>query len=190
MVLTLYKGKMLVRSYSETAVHSVNHVKKERWGIGSIFLTTGTVFWSSWFLLQASIGRTYPCQYSSTAFLSFFSAIQSAIISLITERDFTRWVLKEKLELITVAYIVSIGLFAMFSNSWFHDLSPRLFHCIGNGGIWIVLCGNVLVCETKGSTFHFSFHTLGANICSHFGFLCSTWTNLPWKVYPYLPLFC
>ncbi|MFQ6637159.1 hypothetical protein Gotur_013780 [Gossypium turneri] len=109
MVLTLYKGKTLVGSDSETMVHAVNYVKKERWGIGSIFLAAGTVFWSSWFLVQASIGRTYPCQYSSTAFLSFFSAIQSAVISLITERDFTRWVLKEKLELITVAYIGMVG---------------------------------------------------------------------------------
>ncbi|KAL4367085.1 hypothetical protein GQ457_05G001190 [Hibiscus cannabinus] len=117
MVLTLYKGKTMVGSDSGAAVHAVNYAntlvatknEKERWAIGSIFLAAGTVFWSSWFLWQARIGQTFPCQYSSTAILSFFSAIQSAIISLITERDFTRWILNEKLELITVAYVGMVG---------------------------------------------------------------------------------
>ncbi|XP_039036738.1 WAT1-related protein At3g30340-like [Hibiscus syriacus] len=117
MVLTLYKGKTLVGSDTGVVVHTKNYAnmmvssknKKERWAIGSIFLAAGTVFLSSWFLLQARIGRTYPCQYSSTAILSFFSGIQSAIISLITERDFTRWMLKEKLELITMAYSGMVG---------------------------------------------------------------------------------
>ncbi|XVF22250.1 hypothetical protein REPUB_Repub12eG0157400 [Reevesia pubescens] len=111
MILTLYKGKTLVRSNSQATTHIINYVntmssskKKERWAIGSIFLAAGCIFWSSWFLMQAKIGKTYPCQYCSTAFLSFFSAIQSAIISLITVRDFTKWILKEKLELITVTY--------------------------------------------------------------------------------------
>ncbi|XVF80351.1 hypothetical protein PTKIN_Ptkin15bG0062900 [Pterospermum kingtungense] len=121
MVLTLYKGEKLVRSNSRAATtHITNYAntmastkKKEiRWAIGSILLAAGCIFWSSWFLLQARIGKTYPCQYSSTALLSFFSAIQSAILSLITERDFTKWILKEKLELITVTYsgMVASGL--------------------------------------------------------------------------------
>ncbi|XWS46331.1 hypothetical protein CRYUN_Cryun14cG0056300 [Craigia yunnanensis] len=119
MVLTLYKGKTFVRSNSRATTHIINYAntmistkKKERWAIGSIFLAAGSIFWSSWFLLQARIGKTYPCKYSSTALLSFFSAVQSAIFCLITERDFTKWILKEKLELITVTYagMVASGL--------------------------------------------------------------------------------
>ncbi|XVE77368.1 hypothetical protein DITRI_Ditri13aG0056600 [Diplodiscus trichospermus] len=119
MVLTLYKGKTLVGSNSRGTTHTINYAhsifsnkKKERWAVGSILLAVGCIFWSSWFLLQASIGETYPCKYSSTAFLSFFSAIQSAILSLITERDFSKWILWGKLELITVAYagMVASGL--------------------------------------------------------------------------------
>ncbi|OMO82340.1 Drug/metabolite transporter [Corchorus olitorius] len=116
MILTLYKGKTLVKSNSQTTAHLMNYAdvivsskKKEKWAIGSIFLAAGCIFWSSWFLLQANIGKTYPCQYSSTAFLSFFSAIQTAILGLITERDFSKWVLKGKLELITVTYAGMVG---------------------------------------------------------------------------------
>ncbi|WRX10555.1 EamA domain - like 10 [Theobroma cacao] len=119
MVLTLYRGKTLVKSNSRATTHIINYAntmistkKKERWAIGSILLTVGCIFWSSWFLLQARIGKTYPYQYSSTAFLSFFSAIQSAILSLVAERNFSKWILKGKLELITVTYagMVASGL--------------------------------------------------------------------------------
>ncbi|XP_021280833.1 WAT1-related protein At3g30340-like [Herrania umbratica] len=119
MVLTLYRGKTLIKSNSRATTHIINYAntmistkKKERWAIGSIVLTVGCIFWSSWFLLQARIGKAYPYQYSSTAFWSFFSAIQSAILSLIAERDFTKWILKGKLELITVTYagMVASGL--------------------------------------------------------------------------------
>ncbi|XP_039061351.1 WAT1-related protein At3g30340-like [Hibiscus syriacus] len=117
VVLTLYKGKTLVGLDSGGAVHAENYAdpmvssknKKERWAIGSVFLAAGTVFLSSLFVPQTRIGTTYPCQYSSTAILSFFSAIQSAIISLITERDFTRWILKGRLELLSVAYSGMVG---------------------------------------------------------------------------------
>lgn len=137
MVLTLYKGEKLVRSNSRAATtHLINYTntvvsssikKKEiRWGIGSILLAAGCIFWSSWFLLQARIGKTYPCQYSSTAILSFFSAIQSAILSLVTERDFTKWFLKEKLELITVTYSVSVVIkrFGLFDKKLFFSIRP------------------------------------------------------------------
>ncbi|GMJ01381.1 Usually multiple acids move in and out Transporters 32 [Hibiscus trionum] len=113
MVLTLYKGKTLVGSDSRDGKYLiVNYRRKERWGIGSMFPAACAVCWSLWFLLQARIGKGYPCKYSSTAFLSLFSAIQSAILGLITERDFDEWILRGKLELITVTFagIVASGL--------------------------------------------------------------------------------
>ncbi|KAK8635550.1 hypothetical protein V6N13_004284 [Hibiscus sabdariffa] len=113
MVLTLYKGKTLFGSDPrDVDDHIVNNDGNERWGIGSTFPAACAVCWSLWFLLQARIGKGYPCKYSSTAFLSLFSAIQSAILGLITERDFDQWVLKGKLELLTVTFagIVASGL--------------------------------------------------------------------------------
>ncbi|KAE8696876.1 Ribosomal RNA processing Brix domain protein isoform 1 [Hibiscus syriacus] len=120
MVLTLYKGKTLAGLDSrDTNNHIVNYDgtmvstrKRERWGIGSMFPVACAICWSSWFLLQAMIGKRYPSKYSSTAFLSLFSAFQSAILGLVTERDFDKWILKDKLELITVAFagIVASGL--------------------------------------------------------------------------------
>ncbi|KAK9002285.1 hypothetical protein V6N11_024969 [Hibiscus sabdariffa] len=109
MVLTLYQGKKLFGSDPRDVV---NNDRNERWGIGSAFPAACAVCWSLWFLLQARIGEGYPCKYSSTAFLSLFSAFQSAILGLITERDYDQWILKGKLELLTVTFagIVASGL--------------------------------------------------------------------------------
>ncbi|RVX09131.1 WAT1-related protein [Vitis vinifera] len=94
MILTLYKGMPLVK-YSrpeapsptmDQAISLSSGKKTERWTVGSIALMGGTLLWSSWFLIQSNIGKLYPCQYSSTAIMSFFGAIQSAVISLSIDR--------------------------------------------------------------------------------------------------------
>lgn len=110
VLLTFYKGKALTHEEGATSrANTMNSSKKtESWTIGSIFLIAGVTAWSSWFLIQAKIGKRYPCQYTSTAILSFFGGIQSAILSLIIERKLSGWVLNEKWEFITVIYAVSI----------------------------------------------------------------------------------
>lgn len=116
VLLTIYKGKLISNPHLQPTNYNItSHVKvmissknTERWTIGSIFLIVGSIAWSSWFLMQARIGKGFPCQYSSTAIISFFGAIQSAILSLIFERNLPGWVLKGKLDIISVIYCVSI----------------------------------------------------------------------------------
>jgi hypothetical protein len=107
LLLTLYKGTPLNHPHSRATTQITNHSKTERWAIGSILNAAGCLLWSSWFLIQAKIGKRYPCQYTSTAILNLFGAIQSAILSLIVERNLGMWVLKGKLEILTVIYAVS-----------------------------------------------------------------------------------
>ncbi|GFY93550.1 nodulin MtN21 /EamA-like transporter family protein [Actinidia rufa] len=85
------------------------HHGNKRWAIGSIVLTAGSIMWSSWFLMQAKIGKRYPCQYSSTALMSFFSAVQSAILVLITDWNVSKWTIKGKFEITTVVYAGIVG---------------------------------------------------------------------------------
>lgn len=117
-LLTLYKGVPLFHT-SRTTTQAVEHAVKlhstkraERWTIGSIALVVGSLLWSSWFLLQSSIGKRFPCQYSSTAIMSFFGAIQSAILSFCTGRNLSVWIVKGKIQIITVLFAVSI--YALF----------------------------------------------------------------------------
>ncbi|THG18667.1 hypothetical protein TEA_005346 [Camellia sinensis var. sinensis] len=111
LVLTLYKGMPLTKSPPETIgtmVQKTEHANK-RWLIGSVVLSAGSLTWSSWFLLQARIGKRYPCQYSSTAIMSIFSAIQSAILGLIIDRNVSNWIVKGKFEISSLIYAGMVG---------------------------------------------------------------------------------
>ncbi|KAK9122409.1 hypothetical protein Syun_020026 [Stephania yunnanensis] len=116
MLMTLYRGLPLTKlPHSAAEAHAMNHTKvllkksHERWIAGSLVLIAGGLLWSSWFLIQAKIGQIYPYPYASTAIMSFFSSIQSAILSLIIYRNSSKWVLKGTLEIITVSYAGIVG---------------------------------------------------------------------------------
>jgi len=119
LVLTLYRGKPLFDvSHYETRVPPVamksavdegssSGRTAQKWSIGVIALMMGTLFWSFWFILQSKIGKRYPCQYSSTAIMTFFGAMQAAILGLSTGTNLSSWILKDKMQIITVLYSVS-----------------------------------------------------------------------------------
>ncbi|PHU18010.1 WAT1-related protein [Capsicum chinense] len=106
LVLTLYKGMPLINPSAPEV--EVNHNIKS-WIFGSLFLFAGSIAWSSWFLIQARIGKEYPYHYSSTAIMSLLGAIQSAILSLIIDRNTSTWFLKGTLEISTVIYAGVVG---------------------------------------------------------------------------------
>ncbi|KAJ0779076.1 putative EamA domain-containing protein [Helianthus annuus] len=121
-LLTLYKGMPLFNNFSHMqatneSIHvesirrlsSVLATKKARWTSGTLALVAGIVLWSSWFLVQSSIGKRYPLQYSSTAIMMFFGAIQSFALSLFIHRDLSLWILKGKLQIFSVLYIGIVG---------------------------------------------------------------------------------
>ncbi|CAK8570791.1 unnamed protein product [Lathyrus sativus] len=113
LILILYKGMPLINPQSHPISHklttptSASNLKKSI--IGSIFLTASCIFFSSWFLIQEKVGKKYPYQYSSTAILSFFATIQSAILNLIIHRNNAKWILKGKLQIMTVIYSGLVG---------------------------------------------------------------------------------
>ncbi|OVA19940.1 Drug/metabolite transporter [Macleaya cordata] len=119
MILTLYKGMPLTNlsdSRETGTIHTTNQEswlnpnnKTERWTIGTIALVAGSLVWSSWFLVQARISKRYPCQYSSTTVMCFFGTIQSALLSLVMNRKISVWVLKGKMEILTVLYAGIVG---------------------------------------------------------------------------------
>lgn len=123
LLLTLYKGKSLfndsqIEAATARDMASGRKNNTERWTTGVIALIVGTLFWSSWFLLQSKIGKSYPCQYSSTAIMTFFGAIQSAVLSFSTYQNLSMWVLKGNMQILTVLFSVS----SVFSLSCFGHL--------------------------------------------------------------------
>ncbi|KVH95242.1 Drug/metabolite transporter [Cynara cardunculus var. scolymus] len=128
-LLTLYKGVPLFNHHSHlqdtinvqdiSRLSSVLTSRKARWTSGSLALIAGSILWSSWFLVQSNIGKRYPLQYSSTAIMMFFGAIQSFVLSMSLERDISSWILKGKLEIFSVFYAGIIGSgFCFVAMSW------------------------------------------------------------------------
>ncbi|XP_021760388.1 WAT1-related protein At3g30340-like [Chenopodium quinoa] len=110
LLLILYRGIPLNKAtYSRTSLYNANNLSmfgkidsKHRWILGSIFLVLSILCWSGWFLLQSRIGKRYPCKYMSTALMSAFGAVQSAILCFAINRNISVWIFTGKLQIFTV----------------------------------------------------------------------------------------
>ncbi|XP_010553571.1 PREDICTED: WAT1-related protein At3g30340-like [Tarenaya hassleriana] len=120
MLLTLYRGAPLFgnRSSDDVSVRETRLITTsskgrpsgERWSLGTVALVVGSFLWSSWFLVQSKVSQRYPCQCSSTAIISFFGSIQSALLCLATSGwKPSAWALKGTLEILTVLYAGIVG---------------------------------------------------------------------------------
>ncbi|XP_030454164.1 WAT1-related protein At3g30340-like [Syzygium oleosum] len=111
LTLSLYRGSSLL-NHPQLTSHPFSPAARlgatrstARWVMSSMALFLGTLLWSCWFLVQSNIGKLYPCKYTSTAFMSFFGALQSAMLAGLTPgRSLSVWVLKGKVEILTVVF--------------------------------------------------------------------------------------
>ncbi|GAB2291156.1 hypothetical protein Dimus_025415 [Dionaea muscipula] len=121
LTLALYQGFPLIKPPHSPALingagdgdpKTSGKKSAENYMFGSIFLISSATVWSSWFIIQAEIGKIYTRKCSSTAFMSFFSAIQSAALCSAINCDLSVWLLKGKLQTVTVivAGVVGSGL--------------------------------------------------------------------------------
>ncbi|KAF9600889.1 hypothetical protein IFM89_013796 [Coptis chinensis] len=70
----------------------------------------GATFWSSWYLIQAKISKTFPCQYTSTTIMNFFGTLQSVLLSFIIHRgDISIWAPKGKNDILILLYLGVVG---------------------------------------------------------------------------------
>ncbi|CAN8265850.1 unnamed protein product [Cochlearia groenlandica] len=112
LVLTLYKGPALTRqdtSQTQKTINDSTTAISQKWAMGSVMLIISILIWSLWFNVQAKISMKYPCQYSSTAIMSFFGVIQSGLLSLISERSLSMWVVKERFQVLAILYSGIVG---------------------------------------------------------------------------------
>ncbi|CAI9096193.1 OLC1v1032278C3 [Oldenlandia corymbosa var. corymbosa] len=110
LLLILYKGVAVINAIKTAAVTTQSDKKRAKdWVVGSIFLFVGSTMWSSWFVIQAQIGKYFAFQYSSTTIISFFATIQSAILCLIVDRNMSSWLPKGITQITTVIYAGIVG---------------------------------------------------------------------------------
>ncbi|CAN6271103.1 unnamed protein product [Urochloa humidicola] len=109
IILALYQGPSLTKSQPmELSTMAAGH-GAHRWVIGSVALLAGAACWSFWFILQSRLGKKYPALYSGNALMFLLSFLQMAAVALATERDLSVWILRTKLQIITVLFVGIMG---------------------------------------------------------------------------------
>lgn len=113
ILLALYQGPSLTKpspaASGAGAAMAAGHggvVAHHQWAIGSVALLAGAACWSLWFILQSRLGKKYPALYSGNALMFLLSFLQMAAVGMATERDLSVWILRTKLQIITVLFVV------------------------------------------------------------------------------------
>ncbi|XP_004288678.1 PREDICTED: WAT1-related protein At1g68170-like [Fragaria vesca subsp. vesca] len=157
MVFTLYKGVMIQiwsshpdpfhMNKSISSSHA-NHPSNP--ALGSILAVIGCFCGATWYIIQGKMSKTYPCVLSCTALVSAMGTIQSVILALCTERDWSQWKLGWNIRLLGVAYagIVTSGL-SMCLTFWCINMRGPLFVSSFNPVMLIVVAilGSLLLQE-------------------------------------------
>ncbi|KEH42720.1 putative EamA domain-containing protein [Medicago truncatula] len=106
MTMTLYKGP-LMRNLWEPLIHiqpksaSIN----KSWIKGSLLTVTFCVTISISYIMQASTLKRYPAQLSLTTWMCFMGAIQSAVFTVIAERNNpSAWIIGFNIDLWSILY--------------------------------------------------------------------------------------
>lgn len=119
MLMTLYKGIPITLWPSPFHLiqgkgnANTNGTDSDNLTKGSLLLVASCISWSSWFIIQAKLSRRYSAKYTSTALMCFLATIQSAVLTLIFERDHPSvWAIGWDIKLLTSVYsgVVASGI--------------------------------------------------------------------------------
>ncbi|XP_043704067.1 uncharacterized protein LOC122654155 [Telopea speciosissima] len=153
-VVTLYRGQTILMTLSTSPDHHLLlTTSPSNWVIGGLCIATSSMLFAFWYILQATIVKEYPDEVTVTCIYSFIVTIESAIVSLSTERNPSSWSLKPGLELITIFYSAVFGpTFSTAIHTWcIHKRGPVYAAMFRPLGIVIAVFMGVLF---LGDTLH------------------------------------
>lgn len=76
------------------------------WIKGTFLMVLANIMWSLWIVLQGRLLKEYPNKMLVTVVQCVFSAVQSFVVAMVAERDFSRWSLRLDVSLLAVLYTV------------------------------------------------------------------------------------
>ncbi|GMY26173.1 WAT1-related protein At3g28050-like isoform X1 [Fagus crenata] len=170
--VTLYKGLPLLMTRSPSNSSHQLLVQMSNWVVGGLLLAADSVMASAWLILQAVMLKKYPAELIVVFFYCFFVTIQSAVVSLVVERDLSFWSLQPNMRLIAVLYSAVFGsAFQVGVSAWcLHKAGPLFVAMFKPVGIVISI---VIGVSFFGDTFYLG-SLIGA-ILIVIGFYCVMW---------------
>ncbi|TVU20981.1 hypothetical protein EJB05_30589 [Eragrostis curvula] len=92
------------RAFSSHPASSNAIVGKGLWIIWTFLMILSIFVWSLWMVLQTAVLKEYPNKMVVTVTQCVFSTVQSFVVAVIAERDFSRWKLHFDISLIAILY--------------------------------------------------------------------------------------
>ncbi|KAL6644269.1 hypothetical protein ACP70R_015877 [Stipagrostis hirtigluma subsp. patula] len=138
LVIAFYTGPSLSpvnhhRAFSTSAGHASSAPTRLTWILGTFLMFLSNVTWSLWMILQAMLLKEYPNKMLMTTAQCVFSTVQSFVIAVAAERDFSRWKLQLDVSLLAVIYngFVVTGA-AYYLQAWCVEIKGPVFLAVWN----------------------------------------------------------
>ncbi|GMJ12654.1 Usually multiple acids move in and out Transporters 24 [Hibiscus trionum] len=101
--------------HAAAAASSGSHPSSAHHVLGALLALGSCTSYAIWLNIQTKMSEKYPCYYSSTALTCTMAAIQTTVLALCLEKDWTQWKLGWNIRLLTVAYSGILGSGMMIS---------------------------------------------------------------------------
>ncbi|CAL4956274.1 unnamed protein product [Urochloa decumbens] len=129
-VLALYQGPELKsfihhRLFHQTSHDSTNSARK--WILGVILQSFAAAMWALWAVLQGHLFGEYPSKLLNTTLQIVFASIQSFLMALLIERDFSRWKLCLDVGLVAILFCGITLAILCYLQVWLVDMRGPVF---------------------------------------------------------------
>ncbi|CAL1367713.1 unnamed protein product [Linum trigynum] len=130
LIVIFYKGPPI---WASNVVQSLPNpdlptITADSWVIGGLFIAMACLSMSIFNIFQASVLKEFHSNITIVAYCCLFGTIQSALVSLIAEKDPNAWKLQADIKLLSVIYSAVFGNVASYSvMSWCIQIKGPVF---------------------------------------------------------------
>ncbi|CAD6343241.1 unnamed protein product [Miscanthus lutarioriparius] len=140
-VLAFYAGPALspVNRHRAFAVAHASNTNNNHpssritWVKGTFFMVLANVTWALWIVLQSALLKEYPNKMLVTVTQCVFSTVQSFVVAVVAERDFSKWKLRFDISLLAIIYtgFVVTGV-SYYLQAWCMEMKGPVFLAMSN----------------------------------------------------------
>uniref|UniRef100_A0A0D3GG32 WAT1-related protein n=1 Tax=Oryza barthii TaxID=65489 RepID=A0A0D3GG32_9ORYZ len=91
-------------------------------------MVVANMCWSLWLIFQAAVQKEYPDKMVVTVIQCLFSTVQSFVVAVVAERDFSRWKLRYDISLLAIIYSgVMVTGVSYYLQTWCLEMRGPMF---------------------------------------------------------------
>ncbi|KAJ1275953.1 hypothetical protein BS78_05G176100 [Paspalum vaginatum] len=124
------------RAFASDSAGSKPTVSKGVWIKWTFLMIVANMVWSVWIVLQAVVLKEYPDKLIVTVAQCLFSTVQSFVVAVVAERDFSKWKLRFDIGLLAILYSASmVTAVSYYLQAWCIEMRGPMFFAA-----WTPLC--------------------------------------------------